>query len=116
MHQQLPLTRHRFHYQCHLGPCNAHHSDLRSLAFATGKETKVWSHDRLRCWIPVSVVGYPKLPMAMLIQYSAVVASAARLGFQVVQAHDKNQTILLMTVSILAYVLLNSREELTYLS
>lgn len=39
---------------------------------------------------------------------SAVVASAARLGYQVVEAHDKNQTILLMTVSILAYVLLDS--------
>ena len=47
----------------------------------------------------------------MLTVCSAVVASAARLGFQVVRAHDKNQTILLMTVSILAYVFLDLRDQ-----
>lgn len=63
----------------------------------------------------MSIVDYAKFPMVKLTLYSAVVASAARLGFQVVQAHDKNQTILLMTVSILAYVLVNLEDGLASL-
>ena len=79
------------------------------MAFTVGKETEVWPNDCFCRGVAVSGIDITGSLTVKLIFYSAVVASAARLGFQVVRAHDKNQTILLMTVSILAYVSLNSK-------
>ena len=61
MYQQLPITCHRFHHQCHFRPCDAHHSDLCGVAFAAGEEEKIWSDGCLCCWVTVSVMDNTNL-------------------------------------------------------